>query len=207
MKKQILLGTANPAKVHIVRAALESLPVEILTPADLSIQVDVQEDGQSTAENAERKAKAYFARANMPTLAIDGGLYIDGLPEEEQPGAFVRRIPGRGQQATDAQVLDHYARELAKIGGQAIGTWQGSIVLVVSDEQSYAATFTYRTVLTSKRRGSPSPGAPLDALTIDPSTGRYFSEIAWQERPDVEWVSQFVRQHVAKLGTGNTRRG
>lgn len=202
MKTQILLGTTNPAKVHIVRAALDPLPVEILTPADLGIRVDVKEDGQSTAENAEKKAQAYFARANMPTLSIDGGLYIDGLPAEEQPGAFVRRIPGREQEATDAQVLDHYARELAKIGGQAIGTWQGSIVLVVSDEQAYAATFTYRAVLTSQRRGSPSPGAPLDALTVDPATGRYLSEIAWQERPDVEWVFRFMRKHVDKLGAG-----
>ena len=200
MKVQILLGTTNPAKVHIVRAAVAPLPVEILIPADLKIQVDVREDGQSTVENAEAKARAYFARANMPTLAIDGGLHIEGLPEEKQPGAFVRRIQGREQDATDAQVLDHYAQELAKIGGETIGIWQGSIVLVVSDEQVYAGTFTYRTALTSRRRGSPTPGAPLDALTIDPATGRYFSEITWQERPDARWVFEFVRQHIGKLG-------
>jgi len=199
VKTPVLLGTANPAKVCIVQAALAPLPIEVLTPADLGIQVDVTEDGQSTAENAERKARAYFARANIPTLAIDGGLHIEGLPEEKQPGVFVRRIQSREQDATDAQVLDHYARELAKIGGRAIGIWQGSIVLVVSHGQACATTFTYRTVLTSTRKGSPSPGAPLDALTIDPATGRYFSEMAWHERPDCEWVSHFMRQHIDKL--------
>ena len=202
VKIQVLLGTANPAKVCIVRAALAPLPVEVLTPADLGLQVDVKEDGQSTAENAERKARAHFARVNMPTLAIDGGLYIEGLPEEKQPGVFVRRIQNREQDATDAQVLDHYVRELAKMGGRAIGIWQGSIALVVSHEQACAGTFTYRTVLTCTRRGSPSPGAPLDALTIDPATGRYFSEMPWQERPDCKWIFQFMRKHVDKLSAG-----
>jgi len=121
LKTQILLGTANPAKVHIVRAALEPLPVDILTPAGLNIKVVVTEDGQSTAENAERKARAYFAAARMRTLAIDGGLHIVGLPEEKQPGVFVRRIQGRERDVTDAQVLDHYAQELAKIGGETVG--------------------------------------------------------------------------------------
>ena len=207
MKAQILLGTTNPAKVHIVRAALESLPIEILTPADVSIQIDVKEDGQSTEENAKKKARAYFAAADMPTLAIDGGLHIEGLSEEKQPGVSVRRIQGRERDATDAEVLDHYARELAKIGGEAVGIWHGSIALAVSDEQVYAGTHTLKTVLTSRRRGGATPGAPLDALTIDPATGRYYSEMAWQERPDLEWVLEFVRQHIDKLDAGSARRG
>ena len=206
MNTQILLGTTNPAKVHIVRAALEPLPVEILTPADLNIEVVVTEDGQSTEENAETKARAYFAAARIPTLAIDGGLHIEGLPEEKQPGTHVRRIQGRERDATDAEVLDHYARELAKIGGEAVGIWRGSIALVVSDEQVYAGTHTLKTVLTSRRRGSVTPGAPLDALTIDPATGRYYSEMTWQERPDCEWVFEFVRQHIDELGATTARR-
>jgi inosine/xanthosine triphosphate pyrophosphatase family protein len=206
LKKQILLGTTNPAKVNIVRAALDPLSVEILTPADLDIKVDVREDGKSTEENAERKARAYFAEARMPTLAIDGGLHIEGLSEGKQPGMFVRRIEDRERDATDAEVLDHYARELAKIGGEAVGIWRGSIALVISDEQVYADTFTYKTALTSRRRGGVTPGAPLDALTIDPATGRYFSEMTWQERPDLEWVFEFVRQHIDKLGARIARR-
>ncbi len=199
MKKPILLGTRNPAKVNVVRAALAPLPVEILTSADLGIHIDVEEDRTSTEENAERKARAYFAAAHMPTLAIDGGLHIEGLPGERQPGVFVRRIHHRERDATDAEVLDHYARELAEIGGEAIGIWQGSVVLVVSDKHVYADTFTFGTMLTSRRKGGVTPGAPLDALTIDPATGRYFSEMAWEERPDARWVFEFVKQHLDAL--------
>jgi XTP/dITP diphosphohydrolase len=194
--KELFLGTTNPAKVHIVRASVESLPIKIVTPGDLGLQVDVQEDGRSTAENAETKARAYFAAVRMPTLAIDGGLHIEGLPKEKQPGVFVRRIRYREQDATDAEVLDHYARELAEIGRDAVGIWQGSLVLIVRDGQIYADTFTFKTRLTARRKGGVTPGAPLDAITIDPATGQYFSEMAWKERPDARWMFEFVKQHL-----------
>jgi hypothetical protein len=44
-----------------------------------------------------------------------------------------------------------------------------------------------------------TPGAPLDALTVDPATGRYFSEMPWQERPDARWVFEFVSRHLDEL--------
>ena len=118
--KELFVGTTNPAKVHIVRASVESLPVKIVTPDDLGLQVDVQEDGRSTVENAERKARAYFVVVRVPTLAIDGGLHIEGLPAEKQPGVFVRRIYGGDRDATDEEVLDYYARELEDIGGETL---------------------------------------------------------------------------------------
>ena len=197
--KELLVGTTNPAKVQIVRASVESLPVRIVTPDDLGLQIDVPEEGRSTAENAETKARAYFAAACMPTLAIDGGLHIEGLPAEKQPGVFVRRIYGHDQDATDEEVLDYSARELEKIGGESVGLWEGAHALVVSDDQVFVDKSSFKTTLTSRRKGGVIPGAPLDALTVDPTTGRYYSEMAWRERPDARWVSEFLKQHLDAL--------
>jgi inosine/xanthosine triphosphate pyrophosphatase family protein len=197
--KELLIGTTNPAKVQIVRASVESLPVRIVTPDDLGLQIDVPEEGRSTAENAETKARAFFAAACMPTLAIDGGLYIEGLPAEKQPGVLVRRIYGGDRDPTDEEVLDYYARELENIGGESIGLWKGAHVLVISDDQIFVDTSYFRTILTSRRKGGVIPGAPLDALAIDPITGRYYSEMAWIERPEVRWMSAFLKQHLDAL--------
>lgn len=197
--KELFLGTTNPAKVHIVRASVQSLPVKIVTPDDLGLQIEVQEDGRSTLENAERKARVYFAVVRVPTLAIDGGLHIEGLPAEKQPGVFVRRIYGHDQDTTDEEVLEYYTRELENIGGESVGLWEGAHVLVVSDDQVFVDKSSFKTILTSKRAGSVTPGAPLDALTIDPTTGRYYSEVAWSERPDVRWMSEFLKQHLDAL--------
>jgi 8-oxo-dGTP diphosphatase len=200
MKKHILLGTTNQAKIRVVQAALKSLPIEILTLDDLNIHIDVREDGQSTEENAEKKARAYFAESRIPTLAIDGGLHIEKLPEQKQPGIFIKRIPGTKQDATGAEVLDYYKRELEKVGEESIGVWKGSVVLMISNEKSFSDTLFFETVLTSKRKGDVRIGAPLDALTIDPVTGKYYSEMTWKERPDAGWIFEFVKRHIDELG-------
>lgn len=197
--KELLLGTTNPAKVHIVRAAVESLPVRIMTPGDLGLHIDVPEEGRTTAENAETKARAYYAATRMPTLAIDGGLHIEGLPAEKQPGVSVRRIYGHDGDATDEEVLDYYARALEEIGGESVGLREGAHALAVSGDQIFVDTSSFKTILTSRRRGGVVPGAPLDALTIDPTTGRYYSEMAWIERPDVRWLFEFLQQHLDAL--------
>ena len=107
MKKRILFGTTNQTKKERFQKLFESLDLEIVSPKDLAIHVSVSEDGKTPGENAIRKARAYFSRANVPTFAVDYGLYIDRFPEEKQPGLFVRRIPGAiRERATDAEMLE-----------------------------------------------------------------------------------------------------
>jgi inosine/xanthosine triphosphate pyrophosphatase family protein len=199
MKKKVVLGTTNQAKINIVRASLESLPVDILTLNELNIRIRVREDGRSTEENVEKKARAYFAESQLPTLAIDGGLQIAKFPETKQPGVLVRRIWGTARDATDGEVLDYYARELDKVGGESKAIWRGSVVLVVSGEKVFRDTFSFTTVLTSKKRGCTSPGSPLDTMTIEPATGKYFSEMMYQQRPDAKRIFEFVRRHIDEL--------
>ena len=199
MKKQILLGTKNQAKINIIQAALDSLPIEILTLGDLDINIEVREDGQSTEENAEKKARAYLAASGVPTLAVDGALRVDRFPEEKQPGVFIKRIHGMDREPTDEEVLDYYIGELDKIGGKSVGTWKGSIALAVSDEKVFSDSYSYQTILTTQRKGAAISGAPLDAVTIDPITGKYYTEMDWKERPDARWVFEFFQQHLSEL--------
>jgi inosine/xanthosine triphosphate pyrophosphatase family protein len=199
LEKQILLGTMNPAKVGIIQAALASLPIKVLTLSDLNLKIEVKEDGLSTEENAEKKARAYFSASHIPTLAIDGGLHIEKFPAEKQPETFVRRIYGADRDATDEELLDYYARELDKVGGTSTGIWRGAMALALSNEKVFFDTFTFRTILASKRKGRVIPGAPLNALTIDPTTGKYYSEMAWEEQPHGRWIFEFVKRHVEEL--------
>jgi XTP/dITP diphosphohydrolase len=196
MKKRLLFGTANQAKVDHIRAFLESLPVEISSPRDLDIDIVVREDGKSPEENAEKKAKAYFAESDMPTFAIDAGLYVAKFPDEKQPGVFVRRIYGTDRDATDAEILDYYVRELAQVGGESVGIWRVSVVLVTSTGRVFAQSYSLETMLTSKASDILIPGAPISSLMIDPATGKYYSEMAYNERPDSRWIRDIIQQYL-----------
>ena len=199
MKKQIFFGTINQAKLDYFRELFQPLPVEILSPRDLNISLDVKEDGKSPKENAEKKARAYFAESNIPTLAIDGGLYIAKFPDEKQPGLMVRRIYGTDRDATDQEILDYYARELTQVGGESAGIWKVSIVLMTSENQVFSQSYSLQTVFTAEAKGAVTLGAPLNSLMIDPATGKYYSEMTWKERPDSRWIFEFVGQHLDEL--------
>jgi len=137
LEKFLLLGTKNPAKVYIVRAALEILPIMVLTLGDLNINLPVKEDGQTTEENAQAKARAYFAASQVPTQAIDGGLYVEKFPFDKQPEMLVRRIYGEDREATDEEVLEYFRRELEAVGGESAAIWRGAMTLMIAPENCF----------------------------------------------------------------------
>lgn len=196
-RKQIFLGTTNPAKIAIVRAAIQGLPIKLVTLNELHILLDVTEDGRTTMDNAQKKARAYYDRTDLPTLAMDGGLQIEKFPAEKQPGVLVRRIHGGNGHATEQEVLDYYIAELIKVGGKNIGVWEGSVVLVLSSHEMFSGTYSFTTLLTTHSRGVVAPGSPLSSIMIDPISGKYFSEMQWGERPDTVWIHQFLQEHLS----------
>jgi XTP/dITP diphosphohydrolase len=86
---KLLLATGNFGKVYEMRALLSTLPIQILDLRDLSIHLDIQEDGATYTENAAKKATAYASASGLPTLADDSGLEVDALNGE--PGIHSAR--------------------------------------------------------------------------------------------------------------------
>ena len=182
MAKKLFLGTANPVKVRIVQAAVRSLPLDLLTPDDLRLDLQVAETGQTIQQNAAIKARAYCASAHLPTLAIDGGLWVEKFPSEKQPGHLVKRILGANEIVNEQEVLDYYVGELIAMGGESPCTWEGALALALPDGSLISSTYSFQTILTSKPHGNIVPGLLLSPITIDPYTGRYDSETPWDAR-------------------------
>lgn len=79
---KIVLASGNPGKAREVRAALEGLDVELLSPDEAGIGFDVEETGSTYAENALIKARAACEASGLPALADDSGVEVDALPGE-----------------------------------------------------------------------------------------------------------------------------
>ena len=95
---KLLYGTGNAAKVSVMRQRLSGLNLELVSLQDLEAEgkelPEIAEDGASLLENAKEKALAYYRAFQVPVFSCDSGLYIEGIPEEEQPGIHVRRVRG-----------------------------------------------------------------------------------------------------------------
>ena len=89
-----VLATHNPGKLKEMGAILAQFGVEVVSPKDLGLTVDVEETGTTFAENAMLKAKAICAAAQLPAIADDSGLCVDAL--NGGPGVYSARYGGEG---------------------------------------------------------------------------------------------------------------
>lgn len=177
---RLLYGTNNSGKLKRMQAVFEGHGIEIVGPADLGIEIAVEETGQTPLENARIKARAFYDAAGMPTFAVDSGLYLDKLPEDRQPGVFVRRVGGR--ELNDAEMFAYYRDLLYSIGGRSPGYWRDGIALIDETGRLFEKEFREETFLTAEASAVHVPGQPLGALQIDPELNQYKSEITPEQR-------------------------
>jgi len=199
MRKKLLVGTTNRARVEHLRASLFPLPLYVVTPWDLGIDIHVEEDGTSPKENAEKKARTYFTASSIPTISMDASLFIDKFIAERQPGMYVRRIHGSHTRPTDEEILAYYIEELRKIGGESAGKWEVAMTLMCSPHKLFYKTYELEALFISLRSKTIIRDAPLRSIMVDLETGTYFSEIPDSARHDALWVREFVGEHIEEL--------
>ncbi len=97
MPPLLVIGTGNRKKGQELAALLAPARVELRTLADFPQAIDVVEDGDTFAANAELKATQQARHLGHWVLADDSGLAVDALGGA--PGVFSARYSGEG--ATD----------------------------------------------------------------------------------------------------------
>ena len=177
---KVLYGTTNQAKLDAMRKTVEELGIKLVGLRDMDQSVPAAEEtGKNPLENARMKARVYYRAFSMPVFSCDSGLYFDGLKETEQPGTHIRRIGGK--ELSDEEMIAYYA-ELAKMhGGRLTGRYRNAICFVVDDntvfESMDESLATEPFVLVSEPHKKRVAGFPLDSLSIDIETGRYYHDI------------------------------
>lgn len=92
---RLLLGTLNRGKQEELLALLSSQSLEILTPQDLKLELQVEETGATYAENARLKAVTYATQSGLWSLSDDSGLEVEVL--DGAPGLRSARLAGEGK--------------------------------------------------------------------------------------------------------------
>ena len=132
MQRRLLIATTNPAKLAEYRLLLGGLELEVVSLNDLGIVDAPAETGDTFAENAQIKARYYFERAGIPTLADDGGLEIDALGGE--PGVRSHRWLGAGGDGSDAALVAEVMRRMAGVPATRRGARiRAAIALMYAD--------------------------------------------------------------------------
>lgn len=181
MKKQVLLGTTNPAKADYLTRFLDSYDVEFLTLTDMGIQKAPDEDGKDPLENARAKA-AYYGQFFPLVMAQDSALYIKELPMDDprQPGLTIKRRPD-GTEMNDEEMIAHYSALAHELGGRMTcyyldGHGVSNHGEISGFMDTGPVTDAYAFYMVDTPHPNRHPGWPLDSISIRPSTGAYFVE-------------------------------
>src|SRR5258708_35149893 len=113
--RQLLIATTNPAKLAEYKLILRDVGIELelVSLGDVGISESPEETGSTFTENALIKARFYFERAGIATLADDGGLEIDALGGE--PGVRSHRWLGSGGDDSDEALVAEVIRRMKTV--------------------------------------------------------------------------------------------
>ena len=77
--KKLLIATNNKGKVKELQELLKDTGIELITPTDIDLNLDAEEDGETYAETATKQAIAFARASGFISLADDSALEVYAL--------------------------------------------------------------------------------------------------------------------------------
>ncbi len=91
---RLIIATRNKDKFKEIKEIMKGLDIELVSLADLGVNIRIVENGSSFFENARKKAEAVFKKYPYDLVAgDDSGLEVEYL--NNGPGIFSKRYSGR----------------------------------------------------------------------------------------------------------------
>jgi len=188
LMKKLLLASSNPGKLNEIHALLDDLGIALVTPDDLMISLEVEEDGATYAENASRKALAFARLSGLLTLADDSGLEVDAL--NGMPGLHSARFSPLPR-ATDK---DRRSYLLDKLKGYS-QPWSASFLCTIAlatpaGEVQFAEGVCQGEIIPTERGQA---GFGYDPIFLIPELGKTMAELTMEEKNRLSHRSRAVQ--------------
>lgn len=212
----ILIASTNPGKLVEMQelfTAHASRPFRLATPDALEIRLDVKEDGQTYAENAVLKARAYAQASGLITLADDSGLEVQAL--EGRPGLYSARYTGGGAyrggtdasarlpgaaKLSDAERREALLAELSFYPSPWPARFFCAAALACPDETVIVSEGTCQGEIIPVERGEGGFGYdPIFQLTDEQHAGLTMAELSLDQKNRISHRAVAVRQVIEWL--------
>jgi XTP/dITP diphosphohydrolase len=208
---KLLIATNNPGKVAEFRELLNDLPVQLVTPAEINLDLDVPEDGETYAENAEKKALAFAQASGLVSLADDSGLEVEAL--NGAPGLYSARygpalalssnfpiIERAGGGRTDADRRSYLLENLRDRPRPWLARFRATIAIAVPGYSIQLAEGECRGEIIPEERGT--GGFGYDPIFFIPELNGTMAELGMEEKNRVSHRARAVmnaKPHLVKI--------
>ncbi len=191
---ELVVATRNQGKLKEIRRLLESTGIGVLGLEEFPEAPEVEEDGETFADNARKKALTIAQFTGRLTLADDSGLEVDAL--EGAPGVISARFAGAG--ADDAQ---NNRKLLDALEGLPPERRRGAFrcVMALCEPEGGCQIFSGKVsgVILAGPRGE--GGFGYDPLFLVPEYGKTMAELPLEIKNRISHRGQALRQVVEFL--------
>jgi XTP/dITP diphosphohydrolase len=194
---KLLIATHNRGKLREYTDLLAGLPLTLIGPKDLGLDLSVDERGATYEENAHLKAITYAQASELLALADDSGLEVDAL--DGAPGVRSARYA----LGNDADRITALLRALAQASvplENRSARFRCAIVLAAPDGQTWSSEGECAGRIIDTPRGS--GGFGYDPIFFISSHGCTMAELSPDEKNLISHrarAAQKIRPLLAQL--------
>jgi XTP/dITP diphosphohydrolase len=190
----LLIATNNPGKVKELQDLLNNTGIELTTPAQINLVMDVIEDGHTYAENATKKAIAFARASGLISLADDSGLEVDALGGA--PGLYSARYgsdvalppfsaPQKmgetgGGRLSDKDRRDYLIQNLKDKPRPWTARFHATIAIAIPNNETHLSEDFCEGEIISEERGT--GGFGYDPIFLLSELGKTMAELSMEEK-------------------------
>ncbi len=187
----IFLASGNPHKIVELRQLLESLQIQIRSTRDLDDAEEVEEDQPDLTGNALKKARYWFDKTGLPSLADDTGLEVVVL--NGAPGVYSARYAG--ENVTYADNVEKLLRELE--GKTDRKARFRTVIAYVTDQGEQIFEGVCNGIITTEIKGE--KGFGYDPVFRPDGYSETFAELSAEEKNRISHRGRALEKFVKRI--------
>lgn len=183
------MASQNKGKIAEFRELLADQNIQVRSLLDFPDYEDVEETGQTFAENAALKAWAAMKKTGLLALADDSGLEVEAL--NGAPGVISARFAG--EQGNAEKNIDKLLALMTDVPDEKRGArFRCSLVIVTPDEKEYLVEGSVEGRILHQRQGK--GGFGYDPVFFLPDLGKTMAELSPAQKNSLSHRAQAFRK-------------
>jgi XTP/dITP diphosphohydrolase len=177
--KQLLIATNNKGKVKEIQDLLKDTGIELVTPAQINLDLNVTEDGDTYAKNATKKANVFAQASGLISLADDSGLEVEVL--DGTPGLYSARYGSQNsEKLSDKDRRAYLIQNLQDKPRPWTARFHATIAIAIPNGETHLAEGYCKGEIIPEERGT--GGFGYDPIFLLSELGKTMAELSVEEK-------------------------
>lgn len=190
---KVVLASHNQKKMVEMKAILSQMGVEVLSQAEVGMDLEPEETGTTFEENARIKAQAVMQATGLPAIADDSGLCVDAL--NGAPGIYSARYGGVDSDQARYRLL---LENLRGAGSRAAHFHTAIVCCFPNGDRLDAAGDCFGTIAYAPQGDN---GFGYDPVFFVPELRKTFAQLTPEEKNAISHRGNALRAFAAELKT------